>query len=622
MTAVLASPARLLWILSAALVFIAVWVSPGFFIIDEIIYFLGIDAVARTGGFAVENGFDTFQLNDFKIWLLQPGTEGIVSQYPAGSAWAGAVLVPVLGGKALIALNVAAGIGTLFVTHALARSLFQSEKAAILAVVLLALFSFWPEYVFAHWPHSVSVFCTTLALLLFLRAMPRETGAFVPAVLSGLAIGGGMLFRLDGVLLAPSIAVITLLWAVRPVQVLAGGAVGLSPMIAVLAATNHAKFGSWNPLSYGVSGGGTDLAGHTGTGIAMLAAIAGLILLRRLPPIGPRGRRVLAVALLVGVAGVLLSPLAPYVWRLLRGVWAILFDATAINDPRPGIQRQPDGTLLYWGLPKKALFQSLPWLGVLAFLVGVSRDAPRRAVPVVLIVSIVWAMPFLALSWHGGLGSNMRYLLPVLPALAALSAWTLLRLGEGLDNAPQLVRVGIPVSLGLALLLRVAAPETLGQVHQIYSTYLFLAIFGLSLAAGLTAWPPLTKATLVMAGAGLGLGLFLSASDLAAGQIRRASNDASSRATAGISGPVIFYGPPEMYANAIGDPERLLAISFPPGGGGDFDPELVQKACAYGYRVVMWDVLARTTGLPSGRFATLALPELTIVEQLVEITCD
>ncbi len=621
MTAWLASPARLLWGLSAALVIMAVFVSPGFFIIDEIIYFLGIDAVARTGGFSVENGFDAFRLDDFKVWLLQPGIDGIVSQYPAGSAWAGAALVPVLGGKSLIALNVAAGIGTLFVTHALARSLFQSEKAATLAVVLLALFSFWPEYVFAHWPHSVSVFCTTLALLLFLRALPRDTGAFAPAVLSGLVIGGGMLFRLDGVLLTPGIAVVTLLWAARPVQVLAGGAVGLSPMIAVLAATNHAKFGSWNPLSYGVSGGGTDLSGHTGTGILMLVAIAGLLMLRRLPPIGPRGRRVLAVALLVGVGGVLLSPLAPYVWKLLRGVWAILFDATAINDPRPGVLRLSDGTLWFWELPKKALFQSLPWLGVLALLVGV-RDVPRRAVWIVLIISTIWALPFLALSWHGGLGSNMRYLLPILPGLAALTAWTLLRLGERLADGPQLIGLGLLAMLVFALLLRVIAPGAVGQIHQVFSTYLVLAVFGVSLAAGLVVSRPVTQAALIGAGASLGLALYLSASDLAAAQIRRAANDASSRATAGISGPVIFYGPPEKYSNAIGDPERLLAISFPQGGDGEVDPDLVEKACALGYRIVMRDLLARSSGLPDDRFAALALPGLAAGEQLVEITCD
>lgn len=621
MTMLDTSPRRLILGLSAVLVVLAVFVSPGFFNIDEVIYFLGIDAVARTGGFVVDNGFDMFPSDDLRIWLLQPGIGGIVSQYPAGSAWAGALLVPVFGDRALIALNVAAGIGTLFATHALARSLFGSAKVGGLAVVLMALFSFWPEYVLGHWPHSVSVFCTTLALVLFVKAMARGTGALVPAVLSGLAIGAGMLFRLDGILLAPAIAVITVLWAARPVVVLAGGAVGLAPMLLVLAATNHAKFGTWNPLSYGGAGGATDLSAHAGSAGILLAAFAGLFVLRLLPPAGPRTRRLLALAVPVAVAALLLTPLAPYVWKLLRGSWAILFDATAINDPRPGVVRRADGTLWFWGLPKKALFQSLPWLGMLGFLVG-ARDVPWRAVKIVLTVSALWALPFLVLSWHGGLGSNMRYLLPILPGLAALTAWTLLRLAERAGDGPALVRWGLVGALAIAVVLGLVAPGMVGQIHQVYSTWLFLAVFAVSLAAGLVAWPGLTRAALLAAGASLGFALYVSVGDVLAAQHSRSNSRAFSRAAAEIPGPVIFYGPPEMFADAIGDPERLLALSFPPGGDGSIDPELVADACAAGYRIVMRAGSARGAGLPASRFTPVAPTAPNSPGGLVEVTCE
>lgn len=617
----IAAPGRLLIVLSATLIVMAFFVTPGLFNLDEVIYALGVDAVAQSGGFFIDNGYERFGSDMLRIWFLLPTPNGLVSQYPVGSAVAGALLAPVFGAKALIALNVAAAIGTLFVTHALARSLFQSQQVATVAVVLLALFTFWPEYVVGHWPHSVSVFCTTFALYQFLKALPRDTGAVLPAVWSGLAIGMGVLFRLDGVLLVPGIAVVTVLWAVRPVKVLAGGAVGLVPMLGVLAATNHEKFGSWNPLSYGGTGGGTDLSSYAGLAAVLLVGFAALFLFRLLPPIGARTRWLLLLAGVVGVAALLLSPLAPYVQKLLGGIRRILLDATAINDPRPGVQRHPDGTLWFWGLPKKALFQSLPWLGVLAFLVG-NRKAPPRAVGIVLIIAGMWALPFLVQSWHGGLGSNMRYLQPILPLLAAAAAWALVSLAGRLPKGAELIRLGLAVALVLAVLAGAVAPELRGQIHQVYSTWLFLSVFGLSLAAGLVDWRAVTQAALVVTGAGLGLALYLAGSDFAGSQARRAQNLASAEAAAQVPGPVIFYGPPEFYGSAIGDPERLLALTFPPGGGGDFDPALVEAACASGYRLVMWDVLAGTTGLAQERFAVVDTAQPTPAERLVEVTCE
>ncbi|MEZ5721187.1 MAG: hypothetical protein R3D59_05625 [Paracoccaceae bacterium] len=233
-----------------------------------------------------------------------------------------------------------------------------------------------------------------------------------------------------------------------------------------------------DPLTYGVSSGTTDLSSHLGTGVFLLAGLAGLFLLRRLPPLGPQARSGLALGALVVLGAVLLSPAAPYLWKLLHGIWAILFDATAIDDPRPGVRRQPDGTLLFWGLPKKALFQSLPWLGVLGYLAG-RREAPRRAVAIVL--SVLWALPLPRQSGTAASARTCATLMPILPGLAALAAWAILLMGR-LEAASGLIRVGILCHLVLAMLLRLAA-EQMAQVHQVYSTWAFVAVFALSLAA-------------------------------------------------------------------------------------------------------------------------------------------
>ena len=59
----------------------------------------------------------------------------------------------------------------------------------------------------------------------------------------------------------------------------------------------------------------------------------------------------------------------------------------------------------------------------LAYLIGAGRGVQRRSVALVLVVAGLWALPFALRAWHGGLGSNMRYLLPLLPGLCALAAW-------------------------------------------------------------------------------------------------------------------------------------------------------------------------------------------------------
>lgn len=567
-------------------------VSDGFLNVDEFVYFMGAQAFQTAGGFSVHNGWPDFSSPDLRIYLLAEGPGGLVPQYPAGTALAGGALIPVFGQRSLIALNVAAGIGTLFVAHGLARRLFDDTRVADLAVFLLVFATFWSEYVFGHWPHAISVFWTTLALVLFLDAIDRDRRAWLPAFFSGLAVGTGMLFRLDGILLLPAIAAVTILWAARPIHVLAGGAAGVLPMTVGLAATNAAKFGTWNPLSYGGVGGGTNLTGHLVSIAVILAALAGLVLMRavRTAAIAPRIWRVAPIAVFAGLTIALLTPLAPLVWSLLRGIQAILVDATAISDPRPGVVAGPGGTLSFWGFPKKALFQSLPWLGCLAVLPWIGRRPQARGIAIVLLVFAVWSLPFIMRSWHGGLGSNMRYLLPTLPALSALAAWTILCQTRRSTSGALALVLGCLAGLVLSLAWLNLAPGRAAQLHQVISPYVFFAVVAASLLAAIARRPATAGLTLALTGTGVGLAIILSLEDLSAGQDRRAWNAAHSEATKRFEGPVIFYGPPAAFAHAMVAPDRLLATPLRPGTSADSG--LIEAACAAGYRVVLHPGLA------------------------------
>jgi 4-amino-4-deoxy-L-arabinose transferase-like glycosyltransferase len=575
--------------------------SAGFFSIDEVIYFMGAHALWSSGSLAVENGFAAFGSDDLKIWFLREGPPGLVPQYPVGTALAGAPLIPLFGEKALVALNLAAAIGTLVAAHALARRLFGSLRVADLSVLLLALCTFWAEYAVGHWPHSASAFFATLALWLFLGALERGEDAWRPALRSGLAVGAGMLFRVDVVLLLPAIAAATILFAARPVRVLAGGAAGLLPMAGVLSASNRLKFGTWNPLSYGASGGGTDISSHWGAALLLLAALGALVLLR---PAGPRLRLALAGAGAAGLAALALSPLAPVLWKLAQGIHALLLDAAAIPASRPEMEARPDGTLLILGFPKKALGQSLPWLGCLAALAGAARGVRPGGTAIALLVVAAWMLPFLMLAWHGGFSSNMRYFLPILPVLTALGAVAILWLADRAGPAaPRIAAGGALIGLSAAVLWLALAPWRTAQLHQIASSWLLLAVAAASLLAVLLQGRVPAGAALGGVGAGLALAAFLAAGDLAAAQKRRALMAAQSEASAAIPGRVLFYGPPEGHAGAIGDPDHLMALGE--RNGGRIDTDLVEAACAAGYRVVAQGALARSFPPLGGRPAAV-----------------
>jgi hypothetical protein len=571
---------------SAALVVLAVVASDGFYNIDEVIYFMGAEAFRETGSFVVENGHAALPLDALRLWFLVEGPKGLVPQYPVGPTVAGALLLDVFGQRALIALNVAAGIGTLVLTHALALRLFGCARVALLATGMLVFGTFWAEYVVGHWPHSVSVFCIALAVWLFLDTLDRTTGAWKPAALSGLAVGAGLLFRLEGVILLPGLVAAAIIHAARPLPVLVGGAAGVLPFAGLLAWSNAVRFGTWNPLSYGSSGGATDPANYLPLFLALPCALAVLVGLRLWGRTrsGIRGRS-LALAAIAICGALWLSPLGPLLGKLAAGAHALLLDFTVIEDRRVSFVAQPDGTVLSAGLPKKALGQSLPWLGCLVLLAVSFPGERRRSVGVVLILSAAWILPFALHSWHGGLGSNMRYFLPLLPMLCALVAFVLLQLADRHEGGLRLVLRGGIAGILIAASWLVLAPDRAAQLHQFGALAVLLAITLVSLVAGISRARAPTGAALVAAGAGLGLAMALAADDFADTQAKRLLVEERSAGAQNVAGRAVFLGPPEFFAQAVGNPEHLLAV--PDRLTLRADPALVAAICAAGYRLIL-----------------------------------
>ncbi|MEP5761492.1 MAG: hypothetical protein ABJ327_19675 [Litoreibacter sp.] len=557
-------------------------VSTGFFTIDEVVYFLSAHAFSGGQGFFVDNGVPQFASPDLTMLtflVLMP--DGLTVQYPGGFAVVGSLFFDAFGARGLLLANALAGVGTLFVTHKLALRLFQSMAAANLAVALCAIFSFMPEYAVGYWPHMISVLSVTLALYLFVHALDPDA-PFKWAFASGLVLGAGLLFRVDGLLLLSTIALVTALYASNPVRVFGGGVLGMLPGLALSSAINSIKFGTLNPISYGPSGEGwadpTTYLLFAGVAAIATLAVWGLRLRGGLPKIW--------ALVLVGIAVAAIFALPQVerqVLRLVRGILALWIDSKTIIDTRPGVESGPDGTQFFWGMSKKALGQSLPWLGLIAALLVLPKAAYRRSISIVLIFVALWSLPFLLRSWHGGLGSNMRYLLPVLPALAALVGWIIVEVAGRLKTPVPTMVLGGMLAFGLQQIWLMSTTSGLAGFQQILASYVLFAV-AIAVCVGLLI-DRLAPVAGVAVGLGLGMAFLNGIADFSQSQHKRSiAYDLSSQFSQ-ITDRVVVYGSPE---NVVYTPAKTNAIAaVVPFANSSFDHDFIQAALAENHRVIM-----------------------------------
>lgn len=598
------------WLLTALaglLVLGACFASTGFFIIDEVVYVAGADTLLSSQSLFIENGFDEIRSRDLRwIDLLVIGTEGLTPQYPVGSAIVGAGLIGLLDVRGIVIFHAVCMAATIFVTRALAIKLFKDETIGLFAALLFFFGTFISEYAYGLWPHAVSLLSTSAAFLWFLHALQSDDKAFRYALVSGLILGAGILFRLDNILLLPVIALLCVPFAARPISIFAGGAMGLVPALLILAVANQIKFGTPNPISYGQGGGAVGLSGYIGliAGVGMfLACLVGLRMSKiQINPRLATGGFVVAVA----VAALVLPDVQRILQRLYTGFIALFVDAKTIEDPRGGVHRAADGSLWFWGLPKKALGQSMPWLGLLLFLIFAPWGKHRRAIQITLAFVLVWSLPFVIRAWHGGLGLNMRYLMPMFPLLSALCAMLIMRLAENRERPAVILGGAIAVGFLVGVFQTSFSAASISGVHQFLSTYVLFAVALTALVAGIQSLSngPLGVLALRATGFGIGLAVFISASDVWLSQMRRM--DVLTDTTQGYDGPTIVYL--HAFRSATHAPNQMVAVPHWKNGGPD--AKLVSQGLAEGYRVLMPLMMA-------DRFVE-ANPEFVLGEQLSE----
>ena len=454
-------------------------VVPGYLSIDEATYHLMTKYLSETGGFEVWNGYRELPSPELVSASLVARGPRLVGRPP--------VLHPVLavpfyrlaGYRGMFALNALAFAAAAVLVFLLAHRLFDDVDLALDAVLVTVLATFAWEHSQAAWTHASSLLFTLGAFTLAVSALLDEkplrgaTLALAGGVVAGLAVG----IRLDSVFLLAAILLLFLFrspW--QPGRALAAMA-GAAQPLALLAAINRQRFGTWSPLSMGREVGLPEIARYLPLlalgGVALTVTWA---LTRR--PVRRWLRRRRAVPI-VAVALTLVALAVPASRRLLgrelRGVYTLGVDLRTLDLERrePAMLRSDNRAVIYIGGVKKALLQSCPYLILLLLPAG--RMVRRRAGaaggdrhPQAGRLAVLFLMPAVYLgfygqySWHGGLALNLRYLTAILPYTSILTAYALRQATAALGPArrhdrwlaaAELLVLTMPLALAGALLV-------------------------------------------------------------------------------------------------------------------------------------------------------------------------
>jgi hypothetical protein len=306
--------------------------------------------------------------------------------------------------------------------------------------------------------------------------------------------------------------------------------------------------------------------------------------------------------LVIGAAVIAIPAASAMLTKFWNGFVALVVDMRTVMDPRIGVQPGPGGTVMFWFLAKKALGQSMPWIGLIAMLVtgGVAKGE-RRPIAMLLIFTAVMTLPYILLSWHGGSSSNMRYFLPVLPALSIICARIVEELWRSVPNAILFATAGVWAALALGGAWILLHPSGYVGIHQIVSTWVLLATAIAAIAAGLS-WrfqQAARKLTIILFAMGLLISIALALSDFRDTQARRSGALAISKAVGQLPARSLIIAYPEWAATRIGVNDTLVAdrepITAPP------DPKLIRDALNAGYRVfVTTDLFRGAIDVPRG----------------------
>lgn len=413
----------------------ALFLSPaGHVTVDESVYHLMARSFADAGSFEILNGYREFPSSELRLSAMVPVGDGLFAYYPYLHPVLAYPFYSLFGYQGLFYLNSLAFLGVVGLCFAIAQRVFRDQALSLNACLILVLATYAWQYSQAAWPHALSTLFVTGAVyvaVLALLAADRRRAVGI-ALAAGLVVGAGVGVRIDVLFVLPALLV-PFLFAVpsRPLPAIAVIA-GTVPGLAALAVANQIKFGTLSPFSYGAQAAGTGIDPMSYVPLAamglLLGAVAWISTRLRMRALVQAHRKALLVgAALAGVGALFVPEVWALVSRVATGAYQLVVDLRIrdLSIAEGGLSRGPGGGLIYMGALKKSLLQSCPYLVVLllplmALLRG-GRDA--TVLGVLLLVPAGFIGVYAYFAWHGGLGLNLRYLLPLLPITSIFAAY-------------------------------------------------------------------------------------------------------------------------------------------------------------------------------------------------------
>jgi len=477
-----ASLALLLVVCAMTPVVAIFFVTGGHLSVDEGVYHMMSRSFAASGSLGIWNGYEEFPSPELLLPVARIHGGQLFPSYPYLSTVLAAPFYQIAGYHGLFVLNAVAFLGVVGLCFLTAWKLWQDVGLALNACLILIFGTFAWQYSQSAWPHALSMLFVIGALYCAVSAL-LETDwrrALGLGFVAGLVAGFGAGVRLDVIFVLPALVLPFLF--LRPWRPLPAVLIGLGtlPGLAVLAATNHAKFGVANPFAYGPSpaGAAADVARYLPIVALGLVATASAWIATR-----PRGQAFLLRhrlgATLAAAAFVLAICLLPVgrqvIVKLANGAFQLLVDMRVrdLGIAEGGLSRGPGGGMVYLSSLKKALLQSCPYLIVLvlplAALLGRSKD--KLAIGTVSLVPAAFIAVYSYFAWHGGLAFNLRYFLPIFPFTSILAAYAWRNLAHDLASGwRRAIGIGALAAACLYLLVVPGGDFDLGQQETIYLT--------------------------------------------------------------------------------------------------------------------------------------------------------
>ncbi len=501
--------APLIVALAALGVLVFVYAVPGVFTTDDDNYLINV-LLLRQGRVTVANTEGLTPSSELLFFEPGPWTRAVESTPVASTAPPLYALVAwpfSFGGwRGLVALNTLAYVATTLMVFAYARRYGTGQSTPWLAAAAFALGGFAIEYAQGVWPQALSMALCTAGIAAAGRGIEGAALRWAAAAGALLAFATGIRYQ-NAIILAAAAGGVWLLTDRRWRASVAFGCSAAIPL-AASAVINHARVGSWNPIS--------------------------------------KGRDYLNVPAFESAGAARWSdPIVMF--------WAKLVDFSV----RPQLTgRSVEGWLTYdpvtgahlmlGDVLQKAFFQSAPWaiLGFLLFLLAWLPwiripDAQRRQLRLLSLVAgaVLIVFAFSGVTRHEGFVFNQRYLLELLPLAAVAFAWSL----DGVLLKPQPLTIGAIAGTTAVLLILLGTPRVGGPDVPMW-TFRQVALFKLPLLLATSlaiVWKlartrsRLTPLLAGLAGACLAWGLTLHLADDVAASHR--TRDYNRRQTAALS---------------------------------------------------------------------------------------